>query len=221
MNRYCKDCNKKISKEAKRCRLCADKQHSILMSGSGNSNYKGKIIICSICNKILSWGAKKFCKDCYMNILKIKIKKESKKYYCIDCNKELKNIYAKRCIRCKSFGKLNSRYIDGRTYLRDSIRHLDESKKWKIQIFEKDNYICQECFKREVYLEVHHIKSFSLILKEFLNTYSQFSPIEDKETLIRLAITYVPFWDITNGKTLCKECHDKISHNKLIYKLTE
>ena len=40
-------------------------------------------------------------------------------------------------------------------------------------------------------LEAHHKKAFYLILEEFLQQYSQFSPIEDKETLLRLAITYL------------------------------
>jgi len=40
-----------------------------------------------------------------------------------------------------------------------------------------------------------------------LKEYNQFSPIEDRETLIRLAITYKPFWDIDNGLTLCAKCH--------------
>jgi len=31
----------------------------------------------------------------------------------------------------------------------------------------------------------------------------------DKETLVRLAITYEPFWDIDNGETLCIDCHNK------------
>ena len=40
--------------------------------------------------------------------------------------------------------------------------------------------------------------------------YSQFSPIEDKEKLVELAVSYQPFWDIANGKTLCYDCHDLI-----------
>lgn len=56
------------------------------------------------------------------------------------------------------------------------------------------------------------IKSFYKILQEFLQTYNQFSPIEDKETLVRLAINYTPFWDINNGITLCTDCH-KLTSN--------
>jgi hypothetical protein len=64
--------------------------------------------------------------------------------------------------------------------------------------------------KRGKNLEAHHNKKpFFIILEEFLKEYSQFSPIEDKETLARLAITYKPFWDVDNGETLCKKCHGK------------
>lgn len=96
----------------------------------------------------------------------------------------------------------------GITSLYKYIHELDEYKNWRKQIFIRDNYTCQECFHKGNILHAHHEKkSFSLLLKEFLQIYSQFSPIDDKETLIRLAINYQPFWDINNGKTLCKECH--------------
>jgi hypothetical protein len=87
------------------------------------------------------------------------------------------------------------------------LRSSFETKEWSKKVFKRDNYTCQECFKRGGKLHSHHIKAFSIILKEFLQEYNQFSPIEDKETLIRLAITYQPFWDISNGMTLCKNCH--------------
>ena len=105
-------------------------------------------------------------------------------------------------------------YIDGRTSLAIMIHNLNEYKQWRTQVFKRDNYTCQECGKKEVYLEAHHLKSFSNILQEFLQQYNQFSPIEDKETLTRLAITYEPFWNINNGKTLCKNCHKICKNNK-------
>jgi len=95
----------------------------------------------------------------------------------------------------------------GITPLYNLIRHLEENKNWRDTIFKRDNYTCQECGKKGK-IQAHHIKRFNIILKEFLQVYSQFSPIEDKETLVRLAINYQPFWDITNGKTLCNDCHD-------------
>ena len=50
---------------------------------------------------------------------------------------------------------------------------------------------------------------FSFIFRDFLRLYNQFSVIEDKETLLRLAFTYEPFWDLRNGVTLCKLCHEE------------
>lgn len=107
-------------------------------------------------------------------------------------------------------GKNNNHWKGGITPLGEVIRNSIENKLWIKKVFERDNYTCQECFRnKEVsgYLEAHHKKSFNIIFREFLHIYSQFSPIEDKETLVRLAVTYSPFWDISNGQTLCKKCH--------------
>lgn len=105
------------------------------------------------------------------------------------------------------------------TELHIAIRNLYKTNEWRSKVYKKDNYTCQECGDNKGgNLEGHHIKEFNIILHEFLQLYSQFSPIEDKETLVRLAITYEPFWDINNGITLCEECHNKIEHNKEIYK---
>lgn len=101
----------------------------------------------------------------------------------------------------------NGKWKGGITSLHLLIRHLSEYKQWRRLVLERDGYICRECGVTEE-LDSHHVKKFSIILNEFLREYSQFSSIEDKETLVRLAISYKPFWDIDNGKTLCKKCHD-------------
>lgn len=122
--------------------------------------------------------------------------------------------YCESCAnRLKHLGSKSIFWKGGITPLRYAIRGLLECKRWRIAVFERDSYTCQECFTRGGKLHAHHKKEFSLILQEFLKTYSQFSPIEDKETLVRLAMTYAPFWDVDNGVTLCKTCHDKIKHS--------
>lgn len=118
-----------------------------------------------------------------------------------------KNAYGRK-------GNLNPRYIDGRTPLTMVIRNLSEMHFWRILVFEKDYYECQDCGLKGSPIEAHHEKSFALILDEFLEQYNQFSPIEDKETLTRLAMNYKPFWDINNGKTLCVDCHSKTKRGR-------
>jgi len=105
-------------------------------------------------------------------------------------------------------GENNGSWKGGITPLSQSIRQLPESINWRDGIFERDDFTCQECGKRGVHLEAHHLKRFSEILEVFLKKYNQFSPIEDKETLTRLALSYKPFWDLMNGQTLCEDCHN-------------
>lgn len=157
-----------------------------------------------------------------------------KKYYC-KCGKKIcfnTYFYGKgQCHTCGSLGKVHTEetkqkmsdnhvnntgdkhpnWKGGITSLTGLIRGLDEYHNWRKRVFKRDNYTCQECGATGN-IEAHHIKEFNIIFQEFLQLYSQFSPIEDKETLIRLAMTYEPFWDLTNGKTLCKNCH-KLTNN--------
>jgi 5-methylcytosine-specific restriction endonuclease McrA len=130
---------------------------------------------------------------------------------CIDCGKLITN-RATRCNPCARLGDRSPFWRGGISLLRSLIHHSHKYYNWRKQVFERDNYTCQECGVRngigkEIYLEPHHIKSFSDILKEFLEKYNQFSPIDDKETLVRLSFSYNDFWNLDNGTTLCRECH--------------
>ena len=109
----------------------------------------------------------------------------------------------------RRYGKLSSNYIDGRTDLNTLIRELAKYETWRKKVFERDNYTCQECFKRGGNLEAHHKKAFRIILGEFLSYYSQFSFFEDKTILIRLSESWKDFWNVDNGITYCRLCHGK------------
>ena len=65
-----------------------------------------------------------------------------------------------------------------------TIRGRREYKKWRMLVYLRDNFTCQICRKRGVYLEAHHIKSFYCFPK------------------LR--------YKLDNGVTLCRECHGYI-----------
>jgi hypothetical protein len=72
------------------------------------------------------------------------------------------------------------------------IRHSPEYTEWRLQVFGRDNYTCQNCNKRGVYLEAHHIKPFA----DFPE--------------LRFAIN--------NGITYCLDCHMKVDTERNKFK---
>ena len=104
-------------------------------------------------------------------------------------------------------------YVDGRSKfapIQEAIHHLKEYKQWRNEIFTRDDYTCQKCLKAGGVLHAHHVKRFSILFEQFLKEYNQFNPLEEKHTLVRLAINYKPFWE-AEGITYCEECH-KLEH---------
>ena len=130
---------------------------------------------------------------------------------CLDCGKKLSVYYVRRCKSCSHkllVKEKSNKWKGGLTPLKIMIRNTRHYDNWRFSIFKRDNFQCQECFKySKSDINAHHIKQFSLLIKDFLSEYSQFSPVEDKETLTRLSESYKPFWDIDNGVTLCEGCH--------------
>jgi transposase-like protein len=62
-------------------------------------------------------------------------------------------------------------------------RHTIEYRTWRTQVFQRDNFTCQECGKHGGHLNAHHIESFA------------------KNEALR--------FDVSNGITLCVSCHKK------------
>lgn len=93
-------------------------------------------------------------------------------------------------------GKLARNWKGGKTKIRFLIPELFEYKIWRSNVFERDNWTCQTCRLRGVYLEAHHIKELCKIIDE-----CQIKDSDDAKNCKEL-------WEISNGITLCKECHN-------------
>ena len=80
-------------------------------------------------------------------------------------------------------GENHYNWQGGLTTLNGRIRNSLKAKQWRIQVFERDNYICQECGKQGGELNADHIKPFALYPN------------------LR--------FELLNGRTLCVPCHRK------------
>lgn len=68
------------------------------------------------------------------------------------------------------------------------IRRTPKYRQWRINVLERDNYTCQKCGQEGGELHAHHIKPFAKYKK------------------LR--------FEVSNGLTLCAECHRKIHSKK-------
>jgi len=85
------------------------------------------------------------------------------------------------CCSYKCAGKLRDK---GLSTINERLRRSKRFEEWRNFIFERDNYICQECNQQSGELNAHHIFEFARYLEYRFNT--------------------------TFGITLCKKCHYKI-----------
>jgi len=79
------------------------------------------------------------------------------------------------------YGSKHPNWVIDRSKLK--FRPRPELTLWRIAIFERDNYTCQECKQHGGQLQAHHILGY--------NTFPS------------------KRWDLTNGVTLCISCHKK------------
>jgi 5-methylcytosine-specific restriction endonuclease McrA len=177
-------------------------------TGKNNANYKhGKCItfpLCIDCGKQLGNYNAKRCRSCHISEL------NKKRWTNEDFRTKMKKLISIKAKKRLSIPENNPNWKGGLKGLYRLIRDLEEYKIWRNKVFKRDYYTCQECLQISIgNIEVHHKKHFAILLNEFLQEYNQFSPIEDKEILVRLAINWKPFWEISNGKTLCEKCHHK------------
>lgn len=196
----CCDCQKEEMrifyhcKDKVRCNECALKMTNLAEKSRW---WKGGISIkyCIDCKKrILKPRNIKTsrCSDCHKKHL------EKQKKYCIDCGEKIER-RASRCCKCYHIwasGSNNHMFNPNLTEQdRQEQRYFPKLGQWRDNVLNRDNCTCQCCGKKGI---VHNS-----IVKEQLHAHHINSFKENKELRI----------DITNGITLCLQCHMKL-HSK-------
>jgi hypothetical protein len=239
VDRICKICGKifqvKLSRLKKGdVKYCSNKCH-------GSANKTGKGFICLTCGILfylslrkIKDGRGKYCSD------ECRYKNTSIERQCQSCGKlfpvymvKVNRGFGKYCSRtCSNNGRTTSIEIQcetccklfprqpnqiersrgrfcsstcrnrGLTTLDEKVRKCDEYMEWHTKCFERDNYTCQKCGDyTSGILNVHHIKEFKEILSE-----NNISTLQEAQRCKDL-------WDISNGITVCKNCHTKITRS--------
>ncbi len=90
--------------------------------------------------------------------------------------------------RIKDWNKKRGRALVKRKKKSKPDRYDSNYAEWRKAVYERDDYTCQECGKKEVYLNAHHIRPWSLFP-------------DDR-------------YEVDNGVTLCQKCHKKVHERK-------
>lgn len=90
--------------------------------------------------------------------------------------------------RGKNIGENNPMWTGGNSKYYKTGYYSLEYKQWRRKVFERDSFTCRGCLSNDTYITAHHIKSFA----------------------------YYPNlrFDLSNGLTLCEECHKKTDNYK-------
>lgn len=116
----------------------------------------------------------------------------------------------RRYIRCA----LNERkkYFENKVPLAPLYKRIKTSlkyKEWRTAVFNRDKFICVEC-KCSGYIQAHHIVPFSVIYKKSIDHR------KSNDEIFKDCMNNEELFDVSNGKTLCIECHKKQEVHSII-----
>ena len=134
--------------------------------------------ITEVWKKKLGDSMKRICKKCNQEF---QADRKSRQFCSIVC----KRVFY-RGENSPMYGKIGEKspgWRGGITSQNESIRRGLQYRLWRKAVFNKDNFVCQECGERGGKLRAHHLKPFSIFPE------SRF--------------------DVKNGLTLCENCHRK------------
>ena len=101
-----------------------------------------------------------------------------------------------RSLRKRTLEGKHRRDYKGLTPLYKEIYKSFKYGQWRSDIFTRDDFTCVLCGKQGGWIEAHHYpKSFSEIF------------YRNKIKTLKQALECEEFWNINNGRTLCKKCH--------------
>jgi predicted restriction endonuclease len=101
-------------------------------------------------------------------------------------------------------GILSHNWKGGITPEKQLIRSMEKNILWRKSVFIKDDFTCKMCgIKGKVFLEAHHIIPFSNIISK-----NNIKNCSDANNCAEL-------WNVSNGLTLCENCHKQIHRTKI------
>lgn len=178
----CIECYKDACQEVRTCPVCK-KEFSVKKSS--------KKITCNDECRAISRRSRVslICKECGEPFTAHTHRSDAK-----FCSHECYHLSLKKLTKEKSIN-----WQGGITALNLFIRNSEKYAMWRTSVFKRDMFVCQKCGNTGK-LHAHHIKKFSILLKEMKHNLPLLDPKE-------AAMIYDPFWDIDNGVTMCEDCH--------------
>lgn len=195
----CIDCGAKCNRQAKRCRKCADKQHSSRIKGKNHPNFKGGKPKCKVCGKELSYYKGTTCNRCrdrqseknpnFGNKWSIQQKNKARLFAFKTYDKfpEIKILISEH--HADVSGKNNPNYKDGLNLIPYPTKF---NKKLKNKIRQRDNFKCQLCNMTEE----EHLQIIGTVLPIHHIDYNKKNCQED------------------NLISLCNKCNSKVNFNR-------
>jgi len=141
------------------------------------------------------------CENCGEKILRNPSSLKGKHVF---CNKQCEGEWKSKNI----LGDKHPSWRGGRKRLSEAIRNLIEGKAWTRGVFERDGFKCTNCYNVGN-IHAHHIIGVYQLMTDY--------DIKSTEEAKQCKALY----DLNNGVTLCRDCHEEFHSIYTKHKFTE